>query len=1010
MAVQLDGGGKEDLKTQFVTREGTYKLMTLSEYSRPNRVGYTNSQGSASVRVSFVTLPDPADPTGSQGLGDRMCFNFGKELYVYVYRGVKKAVDLNKPVDKKLYKGTNPTCHNFNQTTATADSAPLLVGFSTGQIQLIDPIKKELSKLYNEDRLIDKSKVTCIKWVPGSNNLFLVSHSSGQLYLYNEELLCGTTAPHYQSFKSGDGYAIYTCKTKSTRNPLYRWVIGAEGCCINEFAFSPCGTNLAVVSQDGFLRVFQYNTMELVGSARSYFGGFLCVCWSPDGRYVVVGGEDDLVTIWSFHEKRVVARGQGHHSWVSVVAFDPYTTSYGDHDPDFSGSDDETTMPHSNHNHFHEKSHRLSTTSQGGHSNRNSCGSELRMSSGTCYRLGSVSQDTQLCLWDITEDVLRQPVCAKQRSSVAGGTSGTLSSSGTFNSGNGTAATANHHSNSNAKHNNSNNINFKENASGNNENSNNSTSTNAAVATVNSLTQRLAGLGFGERKGDNHKRNFSLTMRGGGTGAAAAAATATNNSTTTVVQNNGGDKASTGNSTNTTSSSLNNSVSASLVGGTGNKKVSSVMDDPMRLIGTAWCPRFDECPVLEPLVCKKLAHERLTELVFREDCFVTACQDGYVYTWARPGHMCNDDQMFKHAMTINLSPNDEMTISPVVPCYMKQAGCARWQFLKLGSSVPIKAGDVCSLLPDKCWFKIISIPDMMEENDQILKRKANENLSNEVDCKKECLSSNVEAIVSPSKTLTDVQSDKDMLNEHQNSSVNDENSEHNDGTVPVLQEIYFASSLEGSNMPATCSKMAPDQEITEPCVKQQNDKKRKAKNINLANKSATDVEAGKKIKLDCNVHFSDQPKIQALPTQNNSHSPVASRQDQTSALNAGRTPREKCMYGGRCYRKNPNHKNNYSHPDDSDYEKIDGREECPYGIKCYRKNPQHKMQFKHTSVPHRRRRAATPMHSAIIDITSDNSSAEESVDESDYEPSVYTESSDDLDDESRSEWEDGTTG
>ncbi|XP_018357978.1 PREDICTED: WD repeat-containing protein 20 isoform X1 [Trachymyrmex cornetzi] len=642
MAVQLDGGGKEDLKTQFVTREGTYKLMTLSEYSRPNRVGYTNSQGSASVRVSFVTLPDPADPTGAQGLGDRMCFNFGKELYVYVYRGVKKAVDLNKPVDKKLYKGTNPTCHNFNQTTATADSAPLLVGFSTGQIQLIDPIKKDssqLSKLYNEDRLIDKSKVTCIKWVPSSNNLFLVSHSSGQLYLYNEELLCGTTAPHYQSFKSGDGYAIYTCKTKSTRNPLYRWVIGAEGCCINEFAFSPCGTNLAVVSQDGFLRVFQYNTMELVGSARSYFGGFLCVCWSPDGRYVVVGGEDDLVTIWSFHEKRVVARGQGHHSWVSVVAFDPYTTSYGDHDPDFSGSDDETTMSHNNHNHFHEKSHRLSTTSQSGgvHSNRNSCSSELRMSGGTCYRLGSVSQDTQLCLWDITEDVLRQPVCAKQRPSAACSTSGgTLSSSGTFNSGNGAATTVNHHSNSNAKHNNSNNVNFKENASGNNETSNNSSSTNAAVATVNSLTQRLAGLGFGERKGDNHKRNFSLTMRGSGTG---ATATTANNSTTTVVQNNGGDKASTGNSTSTTSSSLNNSVGGSLVGGTGSKKVSSVMDDPMRLIGTAWCPRFDECPVLEPLVCKKLAHERLTELVFREDCFVTACQDGYVYTWARPGHM-----------------------------------------------------------------------------------------------------------------------------------------------------------------------------------------------------------------------------------------------------------------------------------------------------------------------------------------------------------------------------------
>jgi hypothetical protein len=60
--------------------------------------------------------------------------------------------------------------------------------------------------------------------------------------------------------------------------------------------------------------------------------------------------------------------------------------------------------------------------------------------------------------------------------------------------------------------------------------------------------------------------------------------------------------------------------------------------DPMKMIGTPACPRFDECPVLEPLVRKKIAHERLTALIFREDCFLTACQDGFVYTWARPGY------------------------------------------------------------------------------------------------------------------------------------------------------------------------------------------------------------------------------------------------------------------------------------------------------------------------------------------------------------------------------------
>lgn len=50
-----------------------------------------------------------------------------------------------------MYKGTNPTCHDFNLTTATSETAALLVGFSTGQVQLIDPIKKELSKVYNEE-------------------------------------------------------------------------------------------------------------------------------------------------------------------------------------------------------------------------------------------------------------------------------------------------------------------------------------------------------------------------------------------------------------------------------------------------------------------------------------------------------------------------------------------------------------------------------------------------------------------------------------------------------------------------------------------------------------------------------------------------------------------------------------------------------------------------------------------------------------------------------------------
>ncbi|ELU10635.1 hypothetical protein CAPTEDRAFT_6102 [Capitella teleta] len=548
-----EGAAKEEPKTQFALREGVYRLMTLSEYTRPNRVGY-NGQASAPVKVSFITLND------KHGTEDRICFNLGRELYFYQYKGVRKAADLTKPIDKRVYKGTLPTCHNFNQLTASAEGVLLLVGFTAGQVQLIDPIRKEPGRLYNEERQIDKSKVTCIQWIPGSPNQFLVAHSSGNLYVYNEELTCGTTSPSYQLFKQGDGFSVHTCKTKSTRNPLYRWLIGDGG--INEFAFSPCSKYLAVVSQDGYLRVINYDAMELVGVMKSYFGGLICVCWSPDGKYIVTGGEDDLVTVWSFNEKRVVCRGQGHKSWVNVVAFDAFTTSVpneGDDCVDMCGSDEDFNR--------HEPLQRTSlrsTTSQG------SLNSSL-----VSYRFGSVSQDTQLCMWDLTEEVLRQPMGRLRTSTIISQNA----SSGAA------AASKNHHSKANDAKN--------DHATVNHSSAGGSTS-------GNSFTQKFATLALGDHRHKDHEKSSSSSSTG---------------------------------HKRTISLGPNKSDKLPML------KTNCVkpMDESLRLLGTASCPRLDEVPLLEPLVCKKIAHERLNALVFREECLVTACQEGFVCTWARPG-------------------------------------------------------------------------------------------------------------------------------------------------------------------------------------------------------------------------------------------------------------------------------------------------------------------------------------------------------------------------------------
>ncbi|XP_069632815.1 dystrophia myotonica WD repeat-containing protein [Haliaeetus albicilla] len=551
-----------ELKSQFRTREGSYRL--LGPESRP-RAGPAAAPGPSPpaagpgpaaaapgpaalppVRLSMVRLAlPPAEEPGGPAERSRVCFNLGRELYFYGGagsggRGSRRSLDLHKPIDKRIYKGTQPTCHDFNQFTAAADTIALLVGFSAGQVQYLDLVKKDTSKLFNEERLIDKTKVTFVKWLPETERLFLASHASGHLYLYDAEQPCGASAPQYNLLTQGEGFSVFACKSKTPRNPLLKWVVG-EGA-LNEFAFSPDGRSLACVSQDGCLRVFHFDSMLLQGMMKSYFGGLLCVCWSPDGRYVVTGGEDDLVTVWSFAEGRVVARGHGHKSWVNAVAFDPFTeAAQTPQPPELSGGEEEVEPPDP----------------------------LVRRSPAVTYRFGSAGQDTQFCLWDLTEDVLypRPPLSRARTLTGSGDTSipmpglpRSLSRSNSLPQPAGTGSAR---------------------------------GPPPDVPPALSVG-RFATLTLQERKGPSgaekeHKRYHSL-----------------------------------------------GNISRS-----GEKPPSGAGSrgrlDTAKVLGTALCPRIHEVPLLEPLVCKKIAHERLTVLLFLEDCIVTACQEGLICTWARPG-------------------------------------------------------------------------------------------------------------------------------------------------------------------------------------------------------------------------------------------------------------------------------------------------------------------------------------------------------------------------------------
>ncbi|KNC85326.1 hypothetical protein SARC_02473 [Sphaeroforma arctica JP610] len=175
------------------------------------------------------------------------------------------------------------------------------------------------------------------------------------MYKYHKERLDPTTAMNWKEAGRNvfNGFAVM--HPRKISNPITRWRVGKGS--INAFQFSPDQQSVAIVSQDGCLRIVDVKADRLIVTLQSYFGALLCVSWSPDGKYIVTGGEDDLVSIWSVENKGLVARGEGHSSWVVAVAFDPWV-----------------------------------------------CDEKNRV-----YRIGSVGLDLRLLLWDFSLPGLRIP-------------------------------------------------------------------------------------------------------------------------------------------------------------------------------------------------------------------------------------------------------------------------------------------------------------------------------------------------------------------------------------------------------------------------------------------------------------------------------------------------------------------------------------------------------------------------------------------------------------------------
>ncbi|KDE08072.1 hypothetical protein MVLG_01772 [Microbotryum lychnidis-dioicae p1A1 Lamole] len=265
-----------------------------------------------------------------------------------------------------------PTCVDVNRHTASHAQLDVLVGFCNGDIFWFDPFLARYTRL-NKGGVITSSSITSIQWLPPSaaystsenhSNLFLTSHADGTLLVWDKDRedwsgFVPTPVPTGLNLRSVHGVgaasgkendwdgtqikhapsdagdlaglgdiivsrpAPFDKKGQATKfNPVSHWRVSRKA--INSFAFSPDLQLCATVGNDGCLRIINAAEEKLLDTFASYFGALNCVSWSADGRFVVTGGQDDLCTIYAPLEQRLVARCQGHSSWVTGVAWDPW--------------------------------------------------------------------------------------------------------------------------------------------------------------------------------------------------------------------------------------------------------------------------------------------------------------------------------------------------------------------------------------------------------------------------------------------------------------------------------------------------------------------------------------------------------------------------------------------------------------------------------------------------------------------------------------------------------------
>jgi hypothetical protein len=360
---------------------------TSSSLDQPASPSSPSSE-STSFSSACSSVNDDADALDESSLDERveekhravplrehtlLACNVGDSLLLGKFQKSATGIGICRRQDRVSFR-TKPTCHDFWGGTGD-ERALMVVGFRSGECAIIDPLvdRDIVLMVYNEGGSVCDAGVTAIRTVPpmgranapangdasgptqSSPSLFVAAFDNGEILTFDRtrkvevplRFVGEGILPEGNSMASAAAALMHELQASSiglatntrSANPSQGWLV-SRGYTITDMAFAPMKhvrgdfglgsrskpqhRSLALAARDGTLRVVNYDTAKLIMGFRSWFGALLCLDWSPDGRYIVTGGEDDSVCLWSIAEGTAVFRGEAHGSWVSGVAFDPW--------------------------------------------------------------------------------------------------------------------------------------------------------------------------------------------------------------------------------------------------------------------------------------------------------------------------------------------------------------------------------------------------------------------------------------------------------------------------------------------------------------------------------------------------------------------------------------------------------------------------------------------------------------------------------------------------------------